>query len=280
MLIKLPLSRLKEKQSEMESIAKKMETINDARIKKLVEINADRDHTPAWKSTAAFPLTQSPELHALGSQMRLLSDVIEEQKGLWRDSVAMLRAAAVPERMSAVGTDAYGVSIAELNFMMSEAAQLSGDALQAAVDSAVLAQDWRRLHCLTVGRVDRYGRALSNAPGIDGTPLDCLPLPGRDEAEEIFHGCELAKIRAEGVLLNLSSGDLNPTADSSAVKLVRDSGLMGTKLKYAEMVKQRDRLRAVPSALERWELLKAGAPEEPTFEASVAAATARAAALS
>ncbi|MDP2876406.1 MAG: hypothetical protein Q8O00_09505, partial [Holophaga sp.] len=132
---------------------------------------------------------------------------------------------------------------------------------------------------LTAGRIDGYGRALSSANGLDGTPLSCLPLPGRDESEEIFHICDLAKIRCEAVMLNLSSGDMNPTSDSSGTKLVRESELLGAKHKHAEAIKQRDRVRAAMSALERWEIFKNGAPEQPTFEAQVSAATARVRAL-
>ena len=275
MLIKLPINRLKDRQGEMTSIADRMEKINDARIAKLIEINADKDHTLGWKSTAAEPLKNSPELVALNAQMRLLVAVIEEQKNLWRDSAALLRDAAVPRR-DQMGTDTYGIAMSELNFFMSEAGQMSGEPLQAAVDAAALAEDWKRLHCLLVGKIDRFGHALTTYPGMDGTPLDCLPLPGRDESEAIFLGCELAKLRADGVMLCLSSGDLNPTADSSRTKLARNSSLISAQRKYDELVKQRDRLRSAMTALERWELLKNGAPKQPTFDEQVKAALSRA----
>ncbi len=255
MLIKLPLSGLKQHQDQMNSIADKMEGLNAARIAKLIEINADKDHTLGWKSTQTFPLTQSPELHALAVQMKLQAAVIDEQRKLWRDSVALLREAAVPDRKN-LGVNDYSLSINDLNFLMSESAALGGTpaTLQNAVDAAVMAEDWKRLYCLTVGRIDGYGRALPSATGLDGTPLDCLPLPGRDESEEIFHVCDIAKIRCEAVMINLSSGDMNPTADSSSTKLARESWLIVAQRKHADAIQQRDRLRAAPSALERWEM--------------------------
>jgi hypothetical protein len=277
MLTKLPLNRLKDKKSEMISIADRMEKLNYDRLQKLVEINKDTEHTLAWKTTMAEPLTQSPELVALSSQIKLLVAVVEEQKGLWRDSATLLRDSAVPRR-DQMGVDAYTTSLAELNFLLNEANALSQSdgALQVALDRAVLAEDWRSVYALTVGRIDKWGRALSSDTGLAGTPLNALPLPGRDESEEIFYQCDVQKIRAEGVMLCLSNRDMNPTADSSRTKLVRNSALLRAQKAYENMVQQRDRVRSKMTALERWELLKDGAPVEPTFDAQVKSAVARA----
>lgn len=274
MLIKLPIPRLKDRQSEMESIASKMEAINEARIQKLIEIDEDRDHTLAWKATAAEPLKRSPELVALSAQMRLLVELIEEQKPLWRDSITLLRAAAVPDRPGGMGTDAYSLAINELNFLMAEAAQLAmtPEALQAAVDAAVLAEDWKRLHCLTVGRVDHLGQALPSANGLAGTPLDCLPLPGRDESEEIFYKCEVAKLRADAVMAQLSSGTAHPTPGGN---LTIQTKIHVAKRDYENAVKQRERLRSKLTALERWEAFKDGIPALPDFDTKVKEAMAR-----
>lgn len=278
MLLKLSLSRLKDRQSDLEAIAKKMETINDARLARLVEINADRDHTLAWKTTMSQPLVESPELVALNAQARLITALMEEQKGLWRNSAFLLRSVAVPERTSPSGGEVYSSGMAELDFLLREADLLATDsaALQAALDGAVLAQDWRRVYAYTLGRIDAYGRALPSASGLLGTPLDCLALPERDDAEEVFFACDLARIRCEGVMLCLSSKDMNPTALNSSTNLVRESSLAIARRTHDAAIKQRDRLRAAPSALERWELLKDGAPEQPTFDDQVAAAVERA----
>ena len=276
MLIKLNIDRLKDKQAEMTSIADRMETINETRIKQLIEINADQTRTLAWKSEAAEPLKNPPELAALNTQMQILVAVIEEQKNLWRDSAGLLRDAAVPRR-DQMGVDAYTTAMAELGFLLNEAAALSqnASALQSALDSAVLREDWRSVYALTVGRIDPLGRALPSASGLSGTPLDCLPLPGRDESEAIFLQCELAKLRADAVMLCLSSGDTNPTADSSRTRLKRESSLINAQRKYDEAVKQRDRLRAAPTALERWVIFyKTGVDIDavPSFEQGLEAA--------
>ena len=277
MIIKLPLNRLQDKQAEMTSIAGRMESINDARVAKLVEIQADQDHTTGWKATQVARYNNSPELDNLNSQMRLLIGVMDEQKVLWRDSAALLRDVAVPRR-DAMGVDTYTTSLAELGFLMNEAKALAldPDVLQRALDKAVATEDWRALYALTLGRIDNLGRALPSATGLTGTPLSVLPLPGRDESDAIFHQCDIQAIRARGVMLNLSSGDLDPTANSSPVHLARETALRVAERNYQDELKQRDRLRAAPSALERWELLKDGVPAQPTFEDQVKAARARA----
>jgi|GEM_PF-6820260 len=274
MLIKLNINRLKDRQSEMEAIASKMDALNKVRVSKLIAINEDQDHTPAWKSTASEKLKQSPELAALDAQMRLLVAVIEEQKGLWRDSAGLLRDAAVPRR-DQMGVDAYTTAMAELGFLLNEAAALSQNpaALQAALDSAVLREDWRAVYALTVGRIDPLGRALPSANGLYGTPLAVLPLPGRDESEEIFYGCEIAKLRRDAVMDSVNSGDTRPTDFGT---LTTRTKLLAAKRDYEDTVKQRDRLRSKLSALERFELQKDGAPEQPTFDEQVKAAMARA----
>lgn len=271
MLIKLPLPGLKAKLEEMTSIADKMEVINGSRIKKIIEINADKDHTSGWKATALAPLENSPELRALNAQMKLLAAVIEEQKKIWQDSAGLLRAAAVPERPERMGSEAYGLAVAELNFLISEAAALSinPEALQAAVDAAVLAENWKRLYALTLGRIDAQGLALTTIGSMGqvlGTPLSALPLPGRDESDEIFFQCKLAKLRCEAVMLQMEAKDVL-SGPGRAWELNSKTALAIAKKHRADDIKQRDCMRAAPTALERWMLYKDGIPAEPDFQA-------------
>jgi hypothetical protein len=274
MLIRLSHSQLQGKLSEIQSLANRMESINGARLAKIAEINKDTDHTMAWKAAALDPLRKSPELEALGAQVKLLEAVIKEQKTLWGDYAVMLRAAAVPER-SQVGSDSYVQSMTELQFLLSEAAALSVNpsALQAAVDAAMLAEDWRKLYTLTVGRIDKFGRALPSESGLTGTPLEYLAIPGMDEAAEIFHKCELEFLRARAVILQHSAGDINNTGNGW--KLGIDTQLHVEKKRHADFIKFLDQFRTKGSALERWELLKNGVPPEPTFAERVKAATDR-----
>lgn len=273
MLVKLAIPRLKDRQDEMESIASKMETLNKARVSKLIEINADDSRTLAWRSNAAEKLKSSPEITALNTQMRLLVAVIEEQRKLWRDSAGLLRDAAVPRR-DQMGVDAYTTAMAELGFLLNEAAALSqnASALQSALDGAVLREDWRSVYALTVGRIDPLGRALPSVDGLYGTPLDCLPLPGRDESEEIFYGCELAALRSTAVMDSVNSGDTRPTDYGT---LTTRTKILAAKRDHENAIKQRDLLRSKLTALERWRVFeKTGVDVDavPSFEQGLEAA--------
>jgi hypothetical protein len=273
MLVKLSIPQLKAKLEEMTAIADKMEFLNGNRIKKIIEINTDRDHTSGWKATALAPLENSPELRALASQQKLLWDVIEEQRKIWQDSAGLLRAAVVPERPERMGVEAYGLAVAELNFLITEAAALSvnPEALQAAVDAAVLAENWRRLYALTLGRIDAQGLALTSTTSIGqviGTPLSALPLPGRDESDEIFFQCKLAKLRCEAVILQLEARDIL-SGPGRGWELSSKTTLAIANRDRANDIQQRDRLRAAPTALERWEIYKDGIPALPDFQKRV-----------
>lgn len=255
-LVKLPIDRLKDKRAEITALADRMEAINSARIAKIVAINTDHDHTQVWKARAIEPLHTAPELEALGAQVRMLWNVIVEQQALWRDSSILLRDVAVP-KASDLGSTAYTTAMAELSFLLAEASALAqnGEAYQAALDHAVLAEDWKAVYTLAIGRTDRFGRALPSESGLSGTPLDVLPLPGRDESEEIFHACELAKLRCDAVLSQVSSRDINAT-DGSAWLLGARTSMAIAERRYQGEVTHRNRLRAAPTALERWNLMK------------------------
>lgn len=253
----LTLQSLKNFRDSASQAVSRAEALAASRRTKINETMADKRLTAEGRFDKIGALLPGEDIRALVGQANAALDVIDEAKQGWRDRMAVLRNLARPT-LGASAEDQMG-----WNNALAESAALGGNprALQAELDQAIQARDWRQVYALVLGRVDTTGRPLEaqGNSAFVGVPLEGLPLPGIEEAEEGFLAGDLLRLRTKRLDLELSlgaqEGPRNP--DGTLQSLSLDSQRIRTPQVYEADKDRRTRIQRGATALERWQILEA-----------------------